>query len=418
MNKIIKYLTIFPILAGFIFILPGGFAYAQPIDTDAALDSLQDVPNALESVGDALNPFPAGPSACGVSGECRLIKNGCDSIYDIISSSNNCSKEKLKEEQCCTPTKCIANSDGIGTCRQSEASCRANEPIHKNTSDCLSPKSCCIYPKAYELTCPGGVCSEDNIILDLPMSPEEGDAACLQDPSSAECQRWQDLNNKKEEGLVPCGYGKIYDCTLCSVFELGKNIIDWLVGFIFAISVGFIVWAGIQMMFSGGDSSAVTKARETATTAVIGVAIALSGWLIIGTLLGALTGSDKIMPWNKIECKSKPIGIGGGAATAEAVKQAKACTNAKGICQSKKNSICMGAYTPLLCTENKSTDIQCCVPPVAVIKSSTCLDGRGICSKEKPTNGTYKGVSEYSSKDKCSQGMTCWEEFDTTGIGL
>ena len=409
-----------------VFILPTANIYAQSVSGDPLIDTVklgEDVYDAFnpEDVYDALNPFPAGPTACGVSGECRAIEKGCDSIYEISSVSNNCSKK----EQCCTPTKCIANSDGIGTCRQSEASCRADEPISKNTSDCLPPKSCCIYPKIPELTCPGGVCSEDTLISDIPMSPEEGEAACAQDENSSDCQQYRDqqgaaaclqdpnssdcqqyLSNEKEKGLVPC---EGFNCTLCSVFELGKNIIDWLVGFIFAISVGFIVWAGMLMMFSGGDTSKVSKARETATTAVIGVALALGGWLIVGTLLGVLTGSDKVMPWNKIECSSKPIGIGTGA---EIAKQSAKCTAAGGICKNKSTALCIGTYTDLCGTDNKSKDIQCCVSSSGNSTNYTCVSPNSCLTMSEATQASSKSPNiKYTQvSGTCSSGKNCWSQ--------
>jgi len=396
-----------------VFVLPAGFIYAQ-------------------SVGDALNPFVASPSACGVSGE-GLCQSSCGPYDDIISASNSSGEGSYcsKSEQCCVPTKCGSNFDGIGDCKN-VTSC-GEGTIGKNTSDCAPPKLCCIMPKITEITCPGGVCSEDNVLNESLSSVcvegftsdfcEEYASSCGQDPNSLMCQQtlidltnnatvsacsgssqlsdclrsaaacskdqnssdcqqvlvqndyctsgqvnWlnaediqkcllvgfpgQDLITNKK-GLVPC---EGFNCTLCSIFQLIKNIIDWLVGFILAISVGFIVWAGIQMMFSGGDSGAVTKARETATTAIYGVAIALSGWLIIGTLLGILTGSDKIMPWNKITCTSASMNIG-----TEVAKPSANCVSAGGICQNKTTALCAGGtYKSGLCAG--SVDIQCCVP--------------------------------------------------------
>ncbi|MDO8430199.1 MAG: pilin [bacterium] len=412
---------------------------------------------------------------------------------------------------------------------QISASFLAYEPISKNTSDCLPPQSCCIYPKITELTCPGGVCSGESDALgsSLPVvcsgdfqsdfcddytsncgqnqnslmcqqtlinltnnatvsacsgssdlsgclkftvacsqdknSPEcqqfiaqgsdpnivpapiltcskssifsdclKGYVACSQDQNSSDCQKFiakstaekgacsqnqtspecqqflaqnasseslvpspilacigssdfikclnavlggsLEKDTSKWLGLVPCtGFNKNtgeLDCTLCSVFELIRRIIDWLVEFILAISVGFIIWAGISMMFSGGDPSGLTKAKEMLTTAIYGVALALGGWLIIGTLLGVLTGSDKIMPWNKITCKSEPIKLSPGVP-----KLSANCTSAGGICQNKTTTECVGgSYEEKLCSG--STNIQCCVPRAS---KKTCASVRGKC---------------------------------------
>lgn len=341
----VNYFKLLVVVAMAVFILPSGIVRAQIIDGGNAIDTAK----IGESVYDTLNPFSAGPSACGVSGE-GLCQSSCGPYDSINPDPKYCSQK----EQCCIPTKCAYSDAGIGECKNA-SSCGGEGTIGKNTSDCPPPKLCCVSPKITEVTCTGGVCTEDNnlnnslasvcsgdfksdfcdeynancskdpnsfmcqqALLNLtnnatvsacaknPLLAEclKGTVACSADPNSSDCLQFK---NPGSTGLVPCTG---FDCTLCSVFELIKRVIDWLVGFTLAISVGFIVWAGIQMMFSGGDSGAVSKARETATTAVYGVALALGGWLIIGTLLGALTGSDKIMPWNKITCTAAPIDLG------------------------------------------------------------------------------------------------------------
>lgn len=403
------YISSLIAIVAIIFVIPVGYAFAQS-------------------------------SACGVSGE-GLCQSSCGPYDDIISSlslsgeGSSCSQN----EQCCVPSKCASSNIGLGECRD-VTSC-GDGTIGKNTSDCTPPKLCCITPKIIEITCPGGVCTEDNTLNNSLSSVcvdgfesdfcEEYISNCEQDPNSLMCEQTLiDLTNNEvistcaenpqlsncltacvqgsgseecqtfltqsnePKGLVPC---EGFNCSLCSVFELIKNIIDWLVGFVLAISVGFIVWSGISMMFSGGDSGAVSKAREMATTAVIGVALALGGWLIVGSLLGALTGSDKIMPWNKITCTSEPIGIG-----SEVAKQSASCTNAGGVCQNTKIAICSGTYKTGLCPG--SSDIKCCVSTANIkIEMTAC---------SKILNGAYEcrdfGCPGYENVSGiCSSGQSC-----------
>ncbi|MHB9019300.1 MAG: pilin [Minisyncoccota bacterium] len=441
-----------------------------------------------QSVGDALNPFSAGPSACGVSSE-GLCQSSCGPYDDIISSSSSSGEGSScsKNEQCCVPSKCASSNIGLGECKN-VTSC-GDGTIGKNTSDCTPPKLCCITPKIIEITCPGGVCTEDNTLNNSLSSVcvegfesdfcEEYRSNCDQDPNSLMCQQTLiDLTNNEvistcaenpqlsncltacvrgsssdecqtflsqsnePKGLVPC---EGFNCSLCSVFELIKNIIDWLVGFIVAISVGFIVWAGISMMFSGGDSGALSKAKEMATTAVIGVAIALSGWLIIGTVLGVLTGSDKVMPWNKITCTSNPIGIGG-----EAIKQSTACTNAGGVCQNTTTGLCAGTYKSGLCSG--SSNIKCCIStavslqncstilngayecknsecPIDEMVSGICNSGQHCCLKNAPTTILNTTECSGSCRSTCRSGeeqvgeicdsnsTICCKEFNCSGLG-
>ena len=47
----------------------------------------------------------------------------------------------------------------------------------------------------------------------------------------------------------------------------------------------YIVWTGIQMMLSKGESSAAfMEARKRLTWAVVGFAVSIGAWVIVGTL--------------------------------------------------------------------------------------------------------------------------------------
>lgn len=60
------------------------------------------------------------------------------------------------------------------------------------------------------------------------------------------------------------------------------NLIAMLTG---AAAVIFIIYGGIQMVFSGGDQSKVMTARKTVTFAVLGLVVALSAGAIINFVL-------------------------------------------------------------------------------------------------------------------------------------
>ena len=71
------------------------------------------------------------------------------------------------------------------------------------------------------------------------------------------------------------------------VITLLVNILLFLVG---AISVVMIMVGGLRYVISGGNSSAVTGAKNTILYAIVGVVVAFLGYAIINFVLGALTG--------------------------------------------------------------------------------------------------------------------------------
>ncbi len=109
--------------------------------------------------------------------------------------------------------------------------------------------------------------------------------------------------------LVPCD-GVDVPCQACHFIQLGQRIITWLVEIVtFIVALVFVV-GGFQMVTSGGDSSAVSSAREKMTNAIIGFIILLLAWLIIDTVLKMLVDENKLSslgrPWNEVACVVQP----------------------------------------------------------------------------------------------------------------
>ncbi len=108
--------------------------------------------------------------------------------------------------------------------------------------------------------------------------------------------------NSASAALVPCGGQGQSACTLCDFLRMAKNLIDFFVEAAVVLAVLFIVWGGFVIMIAGGSPERVSQGRKTITIAVTGVAIALGGWLIIGTLFNIISGGSPL-PWNQIQCR-------------------------------------------------------------------------------------------------------------------
>ena len=81
------------------------------------------------------------------------------------------------------------------------------------------------------------------------------------------------------------------DCTACNVVYMANGLIKWLIGFCFILFAILLTVAGVRMVTSGGNSSAVEESKNSFVNALIGLVIILSAWLIVDTIMRALVGS-------------------------------------------------------------------------------------------------------------------------------
>ncbi len=91
---------------------------------------------------------------------------------------------------------------------------------------------------------------------------------------------------------------------MCSLAQLGQNIINFLIELSIPIAVGLFVYAGVLYFTSGGSPQNTNKAKKIFSTALIGFVIALSAWLIVQTLMNTLISEQYAgkWSWNKLDC--------------------------------------------------------------------------------------------------------------------
>ncbi len=65
-------------------------------------------------------------------------------------------------------------------------------------------------------------------------------------------------------------------------------IITWLLGFVGALSVLVIIFGGIFYIISGGESGKTETAKGYILYAVVGLIVALLGWVIVNTVITKL----------------------------------------------------------------------------------------------------------------------------------
>ncbi|MFZ5559196.1 MAG: pilin [Patescibacteria group bacterium] len=108
--------------------------------------------------------------------------------------------------------------------------------------------------------------------------------------------------------LVPCGTkASGRDCTLCDIFVMIQNIIDFILIAIFIIAPVFIVVGGVIILSSTGIPERVGLGKRIVFNTIIGLAIALLSWTILNMLFNVLLPSGGFpWPWNEVRC------VGGG----------------------------------------------------------------------------------------------------------
>lgn len=72
------------------------------------------------------------------------------------------------------------------------------------------------------------------------------------------------------------------------IFKIVVNVLLFVIG---AVSVVMLIFGGIRYTISGGDSGAVTSAKNTILYAIIGLVVAFLAFAIVNWVLGALGGT-------------------------------------------------------------------------------------------------------------------------------
>ena len=97
--------------------------------------------------------------------------------------------------------------------------------------------------------------------------------------------------NVHEIGIVGLSGCSGIDCSACNLVYMANGGIKWIIGFLFVVFAGIMVWAGVGLVVSQGNQSALESAKSKFTNAIIGFIIILSAWLIVDTLMRGLLGN-------------------------------------------------------------------------------------------------------------------------------
>lgn len=105
-------------------------------------------------------------------------------------------------------------------------------------------------------------------------------------------------------GFVTCSGT---DCGSCDLVNMINSIIKWLFG-IAAVLFGVLMMiAGLGLVTSGGNTSALEDAKSKFKNAIIGLIIMMSAWLVIDALMRGLLPGDSgqingVLFWADVQC--------------------------------------------------------------------------------------------------------------------
>lgn len=86
-----------------------------------------------------------------------------------------------------------------------------------------------------------------------------------------------------------CLFGNENGCSGDGIFKTITNVMLFLIG---AISVIMLIIGGIRYVVSGGDSTAVTNAKNTILYAVVGIVVALLAFAVVNFVIGSFANTN------------------------------------------------------------------------------------------------------------------------------
>jgi hypothetical protein len=101
--------------------------------------------------------------------------------------------------------------------------------------------------------------------------------------NGADCAQGTD-----QTGNNSCLFGTETGCAGKSLFKTITNILLFLIG---AISVIMLIIGGVRYVVSGGDSSAVTGAKNTILYAIVGIIVAILAYALVNFVINGFKAS-------------------------------------------------------------------------------------------------------------------------------
>lgn len=90
--------------------------------------------------------------------------------------------------------------------------------------------------------------------------------------------------------------------TSCDLLYVVQNVIQLMFQLSIVLAVAYSIFGAFLIMTARGNEDTVGKGRGAITAAVTGLAISLTAWLLIDSLINILGGNASIGAWNQLSC--------------------------------------------------------------------------------------------------------------------
>jgi hypothetical protein len=219
---------------------------------------------------------PVATAVCNNNGT-KEAGEACDDGTNNGFCPKTCSTTCAINNACassCTPSSACATSTCVGsTCSDG---CGGTVSGTKVCTGSCTPSSACATS-----TCVGSTCSD----------------GCSGTVSGTKaCSSVIDLSQPP----TTCSTGFVLRGKLCfpdigstslsnmSVLDLLKKVMNWILSIIAVLAIIAFVISGVQYLVSAGDEDMAETAKRNMTSAIIGLAVALSGLIIVSAIAGLL----------------------------------------------------------------------------------------------------------------------------------
>lgn len=191
-------------------------------------------------------------------------------------------------------------------------------------------------------------------------------------------------------GLVPCGGEGQKQCQTCHTIILMDNVLDWLIVVLSIVASIIIVYAGVRLVISLGDTSAKEIAKRHISNVIIGYVLLLASWLLVDTVTKFLLSDQNYGTWNQIQCveQPKPIeaqkeyinlgSLGGGTVGTDC----EALPNDQYNCTRAVASCTAVGGTPTIITTSIPHRVDCYYEPGGGYGGTCEIISSGPCSPE------------------------------------
>lgn len=108
--------------------------------------------------------------------------------------------------------------------------------------------------------------------------------------------------------LVTCGTGNLPPCKICDIWIIADRAVHFAFYLSIPILTVILIWGGFLFLTGGDNPKKIEQGGKLIRSAIIGIIIALAGWLIVDTIIKTLADENRAFtaPWKEIRTCPDP----------------------------------------------------------------------------------------------------------------